>query len=60
MGAGKGDTPRPVDAKIYGENYDNIFRKTKCQNDQVTTDSRSSREDQDESHGSNESPLPSD
>ena len=29
MGAGKGDTPRPVDAKAYGENYDSIFRKDK-------------------------------
>ena len=27
MSAGKGDTPRPVDAKVYGQNYDNIFRK---------------------------------
>jgi hypothetical protein len=27
MSAGKGDTPRLVDFKIYGENYDNIFRK---------------------------------
>jgi hypothetical protein len=29
MSAGKGDTPRPVDAKAYGENYDSIFRKDK-------------------------------
>ena len=29
MSAGKGDTPRPVDAKVYGENYDAIFRKDK-------------------------------
>ena len=29
MSAGKGDTPRPVDAKVYGENYDSIFRKDK-------------------------------
>ena len=27
MSAGKGDTPRPVDLKRYGENYDRIFRK---------------------------------
>lgn len=27
MSAGKGDSLRPVDAKIYGQNYDNIFRK---------------------------------
>jgi hypothetical protein len=26
-GAGKGDTPRPVDAKTYRDNYDRIFRK---------------------------------
>jgi len=26
---GKGDTPRPVDTKKYGENYDAIFRKKK-------------------------------
>ena len=25
--AGKGDRYRPVDPKIYGDNYDNIFRK---------------------------------
>ena len=31
MGAGKGDTPRPVDAKTYGENYDDIFRKPQPQ-----------------------------
>ena len=29
--AGKGDTPRPVDAKTYGENYDDIFRKPQPQ-----------------------------
>ena len=29
MSAGKGDTPRPVDAKTYGKNYDDIFRKDK-------------------------------
>ena len=31
MGAGKGDSPRPVDAKVYGENYDDIFRKPQQQ-----------------------------
>lgn len=31
MSAGKGDTPRPVDAKTYGQNYDDIFRKEKPQ-----------------------------
>jgi hypothetical protein len=28
MSAGKGDTFRPVNAETYGNNYDNIFRKT--------------------------------
>ncbi len=27
MSAGKGDTPRPVDPTVYGQNYDDIFRK---------------------------------
>ena len=27
MSAGKGDKYRPVNAKVYGENYDSIFRK---------------------------------
>jgi len=31
--AGKGDTPRPVDPKKYGENYDRIFRKEKSAKD---------------------------
>ena len=26
---GKGDSPRPVNIKKYGENYDKIFRKKK-------------------------------
>ena len=26
--AGKGDSYRPVNAETYGNNYDNIFRKT--------------------------------
>lgn len=52
--AGKGDTPRPVDAKSYGENYDNIFRK--WQTTPKTTDSESLQEDQDTSLGSNELP----
>ena len=29
MSAGKGDTYRPVNAEKYGNNYDNIFRKSK-------------------------------
>lgn len=27
MSAGKGDTPRPVNPTVYGQNYDEIFRK---------------------------------
>jgi hypothetical protein len=26
---GKGDAPRPTNRKLYAENYDAIFRKTK-------------------------------
>jgi hypothetical protein len=58
--AGKGDTPRPVDAKTYGQNYDNIFRKTKCQTTQKTKDLESMSEDQDTNHGNNESQRHSD
>jgi hypothetical protein len=25
--AGKGDSPRPVNPTVYGQNYDDIFRK---------------------------------
>jgi hypothetical protein len=46
MSAGKGDSPRPVDAKTYGQNYDNIFRKTKCQTTLRTTGLKSLSEDQ--------------
>lgn len=28
MSNGKGDRYRPVDQKVYGENYDRIFRRT--------------------------------
>lgn len=31
MSAGKGDTPRPVNAEVYGKNYEDIFRKDKQQ-----------------------------
>ena len=31
MSAGKGDTPRPVNAEIYAQNYEDIFRKEKPQ-----------------------------
>lgn len=30
-GAGKGDSPRPIDKKKFDENYDQIFRKEKGQ-----------------------------
>lgn len=29
MSAGKGDKPRPVNKKVYDQNYDEIFRSTK-------------------------------
>lgn len=29
MSAGKGDTPRPVNPTVYGQNYNDIFRKDK-------------------------------
>ena len=57
MSAGKGDSPRPVDAKTYGKNYDNIFRKTKCPTTPKTTDLKSSRGGQGGNPGSNELPL---
>jgi len=60
MSAGKGSTQRPVDAKIYGENYESIFRKTKCQTTPKITDSESSQDDHDESLGNNELPRHSD
>ena len=56
MSAGKGDTPRPVDAKTYGQNYDNIFRKNECQTTPKTMDLELLPEDQDLSLGSNELP----
>lgn len=33
MSAGKGDKPRPVDFKRYGENFDRIFRNQKLSPD---------------------------
>ena len=59
-GAGKGSTPRPVNPTIYGNNYNDIFRKDECQNKPKTTDSDSLREDQDSNPGNNESPSHSD
>jgi hypothetical protein len=29
MSAGKGGSPRPVNAEVYGQNYEDIFRKDK-------------------------------
>ena len=29
MSAGKGDSPRPVNAEVYGKHYEDIFRKDK-------------------------------
>lgn len=46
MSAGKGDTPRPVDAKVYGENYDSIFRKPQPEpepNETTATDNTDSK-----------------
>ena len=60
MSAGKGDTPRPVNPTIYGNNYNDIFRKDECQSKTKTTDSDSSQEDQGSSRGNNESPPHSD
>jgi len=31
MSAGKGDSTRPVNADVYGKNYEDIFRKDKPQ-----------------------------
>jgi hypothetical protein len=31
MSAGKGDSPRPVNAEVYGQHYEDIFRKDKPQ-----------------------------
>jgi hypothetical protein len=37
--AGKGDKPRPVDIKVFGQNYDEIFRKQSWPNDPETFES---------------------
>jgi hypothetical protein len=37
MSAGKGDTPRPVNAEVYGQNYEDIFRKDKPQSTPTPT-----------------------
>ena len=45
MSAGKGDTPRPVNAEVYGQNYDDIFRKTQ------TTETNESKNQSDNGQG---------
>lgn len=47
MSAGKGDTPRPVDAKAYGENYDSIFRKPQPETKPEQTNVRQETTDKD-------------
>jgi hypothetical protein len=54
-GAGKGSTPRPVNPTIYGDNYNDIFRKNECQNKPKMTDSSCVQEGQDSNLGNNES-----
>lgn len=36
--AGKGDSPRPVDIRKYGANYDLIFRRRKITNKKTKGD----------------------
>jgi hypothetical protein len=40
MSAGKGDKPRPVNIKVYNENFDKIFRKKKHETTTPTKDSK--------------------
>ena len=47
MSAGKGDTPRPVNADVYGQNYEDIFRKDKPQ----TTENNESKNQSDNGQG---------
>ena len=49
VSAGKGDTPRPVNAEVYGQNYDyeDIFRKDKPQ----TTETNETKHTDDTSKG---------
>ena len=35
-GAGKGDTPRPVNRKKYEENYQKIFNKEEDNNEEIS------------------------
>ena len=47
VSAGKGDTPRPVNAEVYGQNYEDIFRKDKPQ----TTENNETENTDDTSEG---------
>jgi hypothetical protein len=47
MSAGKGDTPRPVNAELYGQHYEDIFRKDKPQ----TTETNESENKSDNGQG---------
>jgi hypothetical protein len=47
VSAGKGDTPRPVNQEVYGQNYDDIFRKEKPQ----TTETNETENTDDTSKG---------
>ena len=47
MSAGKGDTPRPVNAEVYGQNYEDIFRKDKP----PTTETNETKDKSDISNG---------
>ena len=47
MSAGKGDRKRPVNQEVYGQNYDDIFRKEKPQ----TTETNETKNTDDTSEG---------
>lgn len=47
MSAGKGDRKRPVNQEVYGQNYDDIFRKDKPQ----TTENNETENTDDTSKG---------
>jgi hypothetical protein len=47
MSAGKGDRKRPVNQEVYGQNYDDIFRKEKPQ----TTETNESKNQSDNGQG---------
>jgi hypothetical protein len=47
VSAGKGDTPRPVNAEAYGKNHEDIFRKDKP----PTTETNETKNTDDTSEG---------